>query len=367
VLIFDDLCADWLARAVPKSARQERVSIRFSYPILFCWSFWRVLVTLSVNRLTRKGSSYSLIYLQALLESIQPKIVLSGADNNKNLAQLAHCTEDIQFIFVQTALRDTNQGFPRNISLPHYLAFGHCESNIFDVCQVKCPRYKPIGSLKLGYALSDPSPPVFSSTDLCFISDHRPGQPFAAASALEQAIASNSDQLFIHTARYARKNKLTLRVIGKAREPYWQRMEKRHYEELADNYFVEYISTDKVDSALNSYHAVFASSIVINNASTLGFEALVTKKKVLFGATMNSHLVEHWGVSEYFFGVPEIISLSAAHFSHFEEKLNALDKISASEYGNLVDAFALDVIAQDTNYPPHLKVQDTIKELIISG
>ena len=290
--------------------------------------------------------------------------MLSGADNNERLAQLAHCMKDIQFIFVQTALRDTNQGFPRNVSLPHYLAFGQRESTIFDVCQVKCARYEPIGSLKLGYALLDPSPPVFAPTDLCFISDHRPGQPFKAASALGQAIASNSDQLFTHSVTYARKNKSTLRVIGKAREPYWQRMEKQHYQKLAGNYPVDFISTDKVDSSLNMYHAVFASSIVINNASTLGFEALAAKKKVLFGATMNPDLVEHWGVSEYFFRVPQIISLSAAHFSHFEEKLNALDKISASEYGDLVDAFALDVIAQDTNYPAHLRIHSKIKELL---
>lgn len=364
MLIFDDLCADWLARAIPKSVCHERISIRFSYPILFAWRFWRVLLKLSVYRLAGKGSSYSLIYLQALFESIQPKIVLSGADNNENLAQLAHCMKDIQFVFVQTALRDTNQGFPRNVSLPNYLALGQRESTIFNVCQVNCARYEPIGSLKLGYALSDPSPPVFCPTDLCFISDHRPEQPFAAASALERAIASNSDQLFTHSVTYARKNKSTLRVIGKAREIHWQRMENQHYQKLAGHYPVEYISTDKVDSSLSTYHAVFASSIVINNASTLGFEVLATKKKVLFGATMNPDLVEHWGISEYFFGIPQTIRLSATHFSHFEEKLDALDKISAKEYADLVDEFALDVIAQDTNYPSHLRIHSKIKELL---
>ena len=365
VLIYDDLCSHWLERATPDNISVAHLSTRFSYPIFICSRFWVTLLRYLIH-FRRQKKSYFLAYLYALVATIQPKIVMTGADNNTTLASLAEIIPDVWFIFVQTALRDTNQGFPSGIKLPTYFAFGQSERLIFSSLGVHSRQYLPVGSIKLGYALSDPAPPRFAYVDLCFISTHRPGQVEATLPPLERAIEAASNLLFMHSWKYAQKYGLTLRVVAKSREPHRHDKERRHYQTLCSNYPFDFVAEIKSSCELDTYHALLVSDIVINTGSTLGFEALAAGKKVLFGASMNPQLIKDWGVSNYFDQVPGFMCVKQEDFSDFETKLNALRALPLAKYQRHTSAVARELIVQDTDCPPHAYIRETIRQYLLT-
>ena len=365
MLIYDDICSHWLERATPDNVSVAHLSTRFSFPIFVCLRFWVTLLRYLIP-FRRQKKPYFLAYLYALVATIQPKIVVTGADNNVGLTSLAEITPDVWFIFVQTALRDTNQGFPSGIKLPTYFAFGQSERLIFSSLGVSSRQYLPIGSIKLGYALSDPAPPRFAYADLLFISDHRPGRAEIALPPLERAIEAASNLLFMHSWEYAQKYGLTLRVVAKSREPHRHDQERLHYQTLCRNYPFDFVTEIKSSRGLDTYHALLVSDIVINNGSTLGFEALAAGKKVLFGASMNPQLIKDWGVSAYFDQVPGFMCIQQEDFLHFEKKLNALRALPLAKYQRHTSTVARELIAQDTDCPPHEYIRETIRQYLLT-
>jgi len=285
---------------------------------------------------------------------------LTGNDNSQTLASLAREQSQIKVIFVQTALRDTKKGFPSAIELPSYLAFGNRERHIFKFKQVRAEEYLAIGSIKLGYALCLAKNFQVESADLCFISLHRPERINLAVSPLEQSIEATNNSLFKLSCQYARKHDLSLRVVAKAREPQWQKREQLHYEQLSGDIVIDFVTANKQDHELNTYFGCLASSVVIHSASTLGFEALVAGKKVLFGASMTPNLIEDWGVAVYFDGIPDKFQIEEDHFYHFESKLNTLRDMSAATYRHETARLAHDLMANDPIRPPHERIREIV-------
>jgi surface carbohydrate biosynthesis protein len=285
---------------------------------------------------------------------------MTGNDNNQALASLAREQSQIKVIFVQTALRDTKLGFPSAIELPSYFAFGNRERHIFNFKHVRAKEYLAIGSIKLGYALCLAKDFQVESADLCFVSLHRPERTNRAVSCLEQSIEATNDSLFKLSCQYAQKNSLSLRVVGKAREPQSQKREQLHYEQLSDDLVIDFVTADKQDHELNTYFGFLASNVVIHSASTLGFEALAAGKKVLFGASMTPNLIEDWGVAVYFDGIPDKFQIKENHFCHFESKLNVLRDMSAADYRHETDRLAHDLISNDPIRPPHEQIREIV-------
>ena len=365
MLIYDDICSHWLERATPDNVSVAHLSTRFSFPIFVCSRFWVTLLRYLIP-FRRQKKPYFLAYLYALVATIQPKIVVTGADNNVALASLAEITPDVWFIFVQTTMRSIKHGFPEGIRLPTYYALGQSERLILNSLQIPSREYVPVGSLKLGFVLSDPTPPMFAYVDLCFISNHRPGQAETTLLPLERAIEAASNLLFMHSWEYAQKYGLTLRVVAKSREPHRHDKERQHYQTLCRNYPFDFVTEIKSSRGLDTYHALLVSDIVINNGSTLGFEALAAGKKVLFGASMNPQLIKDWGVSAYFDQVPGFMCIQQEDFPHFEKKLNALRALPLAKYQRHTSTVARELIAQNTDCPPHEYIRETIRQYLLT-
>ena len=359
VLIYDDICSSWLARSVPCNVTVGTISTRFVFPVFLSVNFLGRLLWLLLT-LPKNQKSLFFDYLSLLIGAIQPKIIVTGADNNTALAAFADTHPNILTIFVQTALRSTTGRFPTGIRIPNYYALGESEKLIFASLQVQTNIYKPWGSLKLGYALAEPTQKPFHHSDVCFISHHRPEQSAINSPIVEQMIEETSDLLFEHTCRYVEKFGLTLRILAKSRESLWHEKERQHYERLSRNYPFELVVAEKSSEELETYYALFASGIVINTASTLGFEALAIGKKVLFGAPMTTGLIERWGISAYFDQVPRLITVEHNDFRHFEEKLNKVRSLSVAEYHRQTAKTARRLMTQDPRNPPHQQLRDVI-------
>ena len=366
VLIFDDICATWLAKSVPCNVTVGRISTRFTFPILLSLKFITKFVWCVLTFPKHRQSLY-LNYLYILVGAIEPKIILTGADNDPSLAALANAHPHILTIFVQTALRSTKQGFPTGIQIPNYFALGQREKLIFASLKVNTDSYRPFGSIKLGYAVSEPAQVQFAYRDICFISNHRPEVPITKRRSLEQAIEATSDRLFQYTCEYAKKYGLTLRLLAKSREPNWHEHERKHYERLSRNFPIQFVVADKFAKELDTYRGLFSSETIVNCASTLGFEALAIKKKVLFGASMTPGLISKWGISYHFDQLPKTLVLGKDDFFHFEEKMNQLRRLSTTEYLLQISDCASRLITQDLHNPPHLQLREVIRKHLNSS
>ena len=352
ILIFDDIGATWLSKVVPDFATCGYLSTRFCYPVLINIGFLRRLFLILLGSIFHRNATPYYSYLDALIKSIKPKIVMTAADNNATLAVVSKTHTSILFLYIQSALRDEHS-FPKIHDLPVYCSFGYIEKRLFNDLNINCQAYWPIGSVKLGIAMSkEPTENDFQSSDICFISSHRPKDQ-GESSAISDRINDVDQILFVYSIRFARRSNLTIKVLGKARENKWQRKELAHYKKLAGGYPFDYITTDKNAREFASYHALLNSELTIHCGSTLGFEALSVGKKVLFGATMDMAFINDWGVRYYYLDMPRQIRLQKDSFEHFSEKLDYLRKIPLNDFLELTSRYSHQIMKNHSSLKPH--------------
>ena len=362
VLIFDDIGASWLSKLVPNSASIGYVSTRFSFPILFHKYFLqRLFVILLTHIFSRNYDSYY-FYLDALIKSINPKIIITAADNSVTLSQVSKLHSSILFLYVQSALRDLHS-FQRSLDLPVYCSFGNVEKRLFSDLNIRVQEYLPIGSVKLGMAMSEEHTSSHEHVDICFISSYRAEKQFSKNRDvwISRRIEDIEQLLFLHSIKFARQSNLSVRVLGKAREDEWQRLELIHYQKLADGFPFEYVRTDNELSKYESYYGLLNSGLSINCGSTLGFEGLSAGKKVLFGATMDVKFIDDWGVGFYYLDIPQLISLQQESFEHFSCKVEHLRNIALNEFLKITSPYARQIMSESSIGKPHELLQQKIK------
>ena len=362
VLIFDDIGASWLSKLVPNSASIGYVSTRFSFPILFHKYFLqRLFVILLTHIFSRNYDSYY-FYLDALIKSINPKIIVTAADNSVTLSKVSKLHSSILFLYVQSSLRDL-YSFQRSLDLPVYCSFGNVEKRLFSDLNIRVQEYLPIGSVKLGMAMSEEHTSSHEHVDICFISSYRAEKQFSKNRDvwISRRIEDIEQLLFLHSIKFARQSNLSVRVLGKAREDEWQRLELIHYEKLADGFPFEYVRTDNELGEYESYYGLLSSGLSINCGSTLGFEGLSAGKKVLFGATMDVKFIDDWGVGFYYLDIPQLISLQQESFEHFSCKVEHLRNIALNEFLKITSPYARQIMSESSIGKPHELLQQKIE------
>ena len=360
ILIFDHIGASWLSKLLPNSARIGYVSTRFSFPILLHKYFLqRLFVILLRHILSRNYDSYH-FYLDALIKSINPKIIVTAADNSVTLSKVSKLHSSILFVYVQSALRGL-YSFQRSLDLPVYCSFGNIEKRLFSDLNIRVQEYLPIGSVKLGMAMSEEQTSSYEHVDICFISSYRAEKKYAKKLAISRRIEDIEQLLFLHSIKFARQSNLSVRVLGKAREDKWQRLELIHYEKLADGFPFEYVRTDNELSEYESYYGLLSSGLSINCGSTLGFEGLSAGKKVLFGATMDVKFIDDWGVGFYYLDIPQLISLQQESFEHFSRKVEHLRNIALDDFLKITSPYARQIMNESSIGKPHELLQQKIE------
>jgi len=297
-----------------------------------------------------------------LFDTINPNIILSGYDNSPVLAKYARTKPNKKVILVQTALRDTIGSFPNETELPVYFSYGDAESELLNKLRVRCKELIPIGSVKMGIAIETLPNSLFDESDLCFISDYRASLEIAGYTELQQAIVHVDKILFEHTCKYAKTNSLSLRVLSKTREPRWQTKEHAYFKNLAQGLQFEFVLANKSEEEFSTYFGLLFSNLIINNCSTLGFEALAANKKVVFGATMASGLIPKWGAEAYFHTMPNTIRIDEPCYNHFSRRLDTLRALTDDNYSQMVLSITNTVMRQTEKQSP----QDFIKSYLTS-
>ena len=228
ILVFDNIGAGWIEYCLPSDRVTSLLSMRDQIPFFLSITFLvRIFKELLfLPRFPFRPISYVLTC--ALLDQINPKVILTCMDNNRLIARYASERPNIKVIFVQNAIRNRHS-LATDIKMPTYLALGTLDASMFSSIGIPCQEYHPIGSVKLGIALSKYSSTCQPSSDLCFISHYRPNLLAMDSTPLFQKIEDNQRMLFHRLASYAAERNFSLTVLSKTREPALQAEEFEYF------------------------------------------------------------------------------------------------------------------------------------------
>ena len=364
VLIVDSIGAQWLERCIPNEFQTHVLDIREHILLIDIGFFLRLIWYCIYRPLTHSGRLGG-AWLSALINSISPRLVVSFADNNKVLAHYASANAKVPVIFIQNALRGTAGSITPEQDLPHYLAFGEVEKELFTALSVKCEKYQPVGSLKLGFALVEHRSNRSNIFDMAFISHYRPEMESPSSTPIEKQVKNCQSRLFSLLCGYSAQRQFSTVVILKTRDKHSQQKEKDYFIRHAGGHELRFVTADKSHRELDSYHAGLSSTVIVHPGSTLGFELFAAGKKVLFGAGIDANLISTWGVELYFQRLPEVVRLPLeCNQREFDRYCDELRAMSDEEYSSETADIARSIIAMPTNEQPHTRVKEIISGLL---
>jgi hypothetical protein len=268
VLVVDVIGAGWLRHCLPSHLHVEALDIRTKTLFLLDLGFFYLFLMSTLFSLRIQTGRLGYARINGLLQRIFPKLSVSCADNNPLLARHAMENPKTPAIFIQNALRDTKGWVKSGQDLSIYLAFDETEREIFRALEITCKEYQPIGSIKLGLALSNQKDGRGPQFDVAFISHYRPEMFGSETPSLQQHIESCQRRLLNFCCSYLQDQALSFTVITKTRDPELQVAEQEYYTNLSDNIPLHSVYADKGGRALDSYSAGLSSDLVIHPGST---------------------------------------------------------------------------------------------------
>ena len=130
VLVYDTPGSSWLHHCIPYSATWRLIDIRHYRPFFLHYRFLSHLAHLYFNGDSASTSGRYFSYLSALFNQINPKVILTFADNNVVLGPYAAQSESTLVVSIQNALRGTVNSIPARTILPIYYSLGNAEKEV---------------------------------------------------------------------------------------------------------------------------------------------------------------------------------------------------------------------------------------------
>ena len=357
VLVFDSLGIEYLKESIPSGSRYEVLSFRDQFPVTgrpnFLWRWMKVVMGLKV--------SLSQAYMIALMDSYQPQVVLSFADQNQLLGLYQRYRDEVLVISVQNAVRHPHE-FLRGVQAPHYFALGGDACRSFDRYQIPYKRCFASGSLPLGIFCSRNSITKCPGK-LVFVSSYRRGFDHTnrdqAVDEYSSAQGRAHSLVFKHALRYAEESNMDLTVIAKGKVRYegeYLAEEKAYFERLAGEN--EFTLSSTVKDTFNSYHHALTAEFVIGLDSTLLYEAFSVGARVLFCWGADQYLLENAkSLTEH---LPKPVLLETSNYTEFFEKVNFARGLTDQAYKSMIARGQSEYVNSAQRYPVHEQLKREI-------
>ena len=362
ILVFDTIGADWIHHCLPPYCTVKYLNLRDQLPLISSFRFYFRLIQNFLRQDKVTPGYRSFILLSALFQEINPRIVFTCADNNTLVSRYALENPKVRVIYLQNALRDTVGSIPHGVNLPSYLAMGSIEAEIFRSLGLRCRDYHPVGSVKLGLALAKYHKPKNEFFDLCFISHYRAELFYSNAPVLFRELERAHHRLFKNLIDYASAQNLSIAVASKTREFDLQNTELDYFRSIAGEFDFQFVRGDKSTHEFDTYRAGFASDLVVDLASTLGFELLSAGTKVLFGASQEPDLIIEWGIKHYFDALPDAVKLKSSSKEAFFSTCDRIRRMSDTQYRNLTADPARAIVTMPEAEYPHEVVRRLLSD-----
>ena len=263
-------------------------------------------------------------YLYNIIEFVNPSVIISNIDNNKNFWKIKKNFKNIKTVFIQNGFRSiysdifskTNQTERYKYHVDKMLVFNdeigkkyssHIEGETIS-----------IGSLNNNRISINKN--QNQNQEILFISEWGPKRKWVGKT--EEARKKFYPEKFIFPLLldFAKKNNIFLNVLGR---PYKKEFpddnieEKDFFSEIAGSKNWNYISTSKPGE--ESYNIIDNHKIIVCVGSTLGYEALARGKKTAFFSLRNLKITEETG---YNFAWPSKLPDSGPFWTNIDNPLD---------------------------------------------
>lgn len=295
-------------------------------------------------------------YAMAMLDQVDPSIVVTYIDNNHIFQMAARQYRKARFLAVQNGNRFLERDNPPESPAIYHREFaclGQYEVDWYIRYGASVGKYHPVGSLKDSYYRSS-RVKLGNATkqfDLCLVSQVRPAMQYKHSERLKSFAL-----LAQHIRRFCESYNKTL-CVALRKHP---ETDSRLYEwELA--WFGEHLgSTAKLvpndPAAYTTYRLIDASRISLGMHSTALREGFGRHNRILSCNFTGNHV--------YDFPVDGPWSLKDSGYAAFEQRLLWLLDMSDEEYKNLCGDAPKYLIGYDEEMPTHIFLQNLIADAV---
>lgn len=360
VLIIDEYGFDFLKECIPKSASCTVIPLpnNISLTIPFAMSI-RFIFNCLLKSL--RGKKKLIVLLESLIETTNPKAIISFNDNNTFMGELQSKYPEILVISVQNGIRvdypSSHGGWDKSALIPNYCGFGDYEKGFMLEKMVLIREYIKAGSLKLGLVLSEIDSKLNEVYDICFISAFRHKKELAGQRMVEPMLKTQK-LLFDIISGICACNNYSLAVAMTyeiSSENY--DVELDYYRAGIDYSHIQFLPNNL--TSFDSYHNGFSSKLVIALWSTLSIELFGAGKRTIFGGILHTQQKDIY--TKLFENMPSEVLLYEQDEDHIGEKIEALLNMTDNEYLEKT-ALARDYYMRCERPYPHEMIRKRIAE-----
>lgn len=348
VLIVDEVGSSALKYCIPNSATYSILPVRHVVPWIIKLRF---SLKVSGRILRLQNIRESVIF--SIVDELDPKVLITFIDNSSLMGRIQKEFPRKLCISVQNGFR---AGFGSPIGAfsefqqPTLYGFGEYENRLLSDRGIKIVDYHAVGSLRYGLYKKRFHSDANSKYEVCFVSEWISDE-FDNDSELLRIIRIYHNHLFELLLHVCIKLDLSLSIAMRSEKYSAAYKEEVKFFSGADEQgFATCIPNDS--SRYGSYQVVFSSRVVVCIFSTLGFEALGSGRKVLFGAALeNRKLVNLLDAEECFSKFKSFLILNEFDENEIASKLKELMKMSYDEYINRTEdvrAYCMDNMSTET-------------------
>jgi surface carbohydrate biosynthesis protein len=356
VLIIDEMGSEWIRHCIPNFCSIGILPLRGVIPWIMRLNFF---IKLLRKRKNKRRLGHSL--LEALVDIIDPKILITFIDNGSKMSFLQNVFSDKLLISVQNGFRENKQEVfnltnDKKYKLPVYFGFGDYEYDLMLNQKVQVKKYIPAGSLKLGLFLNRCNGKILENSGICFISQYREGM----INTINSEVQRLSKNVYALMKNYCLESNYNC-IVAMASEKNMERYNKEvnFFQKDFDSKLVQLIPNNK--KQLKSYETAYSSEVLVAIDSTLSFEMFGCGKKVLFCEATDPVFVKKRGMAMAYAKMPKEILLDAMTPQAFKKKMDILLEMNDEEYLKLTREARSYLMKCEKPYP-HERIKAFIED-----
>ena len=299
-----------------------------------------------------------LAYLSALINIINPRVVITYVDHSEKFHKLALLFKHrVKFLAIQNATKDYEINlsehlknkktsfyqYKKNYFVPYLFTYGQFEINFFKKKKIKVINFKKIGSLKVSNFKRIKKKNLINGRryDICLIADTAPNyDEFFQLKGLESGFVKTIK----FTIRFCKENKKKIII------PMKRYLKKSKSEEIS--FFKKYLNESEFKFLLKnsvtktlkdkylSYLKIYESNVTVSCASSMLREALSLKKKIMV-CNFTPTKIFDFPINKFFF-------LKNPSYQQFEKELKKTLLINDEKYFKILGKYK-NYLIEDSN------------------
>jgi surface carbohydrate biosynthesis protein len=317
----------------------------FYFPFRFFFKFIRLFI------LFKKIKS---CYFAALIEEINPKVVLTFIDNSGLFNEISFILRDrtsIKFIAIQNGCRFSENSNIKDTFATDFFCFGQREIDLYKSSGSRIETFHKVGSIVDSYYRKKKRNLQIKKYDICIVSQLSPRHQYAHPKTYKAF-----ESIVSYTNKFCVNHNLSLCIAmrrGNKSDKEAFDWELKWFSERLGS-FASIFPNDEY--TYSSYSLVDCSSVTIGQHSSLLYEGLGRKNKIFF--------CNFSGTREYNFKGSNVLNLNYKNYLAFEKKLLYILGITYKAYTTYMEFNASYYVNYSSSNPTYIAIKRKIKQFL---